>query len=183
MVDPATRWLTKAAPEENETFRPAKASSRSDGGASPATGCSGSKTPGIRSSGPIIRRPTVSAVSMSSVSATSWPLPLAMSTACVSTSNTAMLSATAPGISPNGSFTVLSSAPGCSNAVIARCAAVAQAACGSSPRLSPPPMSRPRTSSGTDPCSAEIANIVAPPVMWLITSRTVHPSHGDGFPS
>ncbi len=44
-------------------------------------------------------------------------------------------------------------------------------------------MSWPTSSSGTDPSSAEIANIVEPPVMWLITSRTVHSLHGVGPPS
>src|SRR5690349_16811522 len=44
-------------------------------------------------------------------------------------------------------------------------------------------MSRASSSSGTEPCSAEIAKMVAPAVMWLITSRTVQSAHGEGRPS
>ena len=56
----------------------------------------------------------------------------------MATSKIAMLSATLAGISPKGSFTIFSIAPGASNAFIARCDAVAHAPFGSSPTLSPP---------------------------------------------
>src|SRR3954453_6517384 len=105
-----------------------------------------------------------------------------MSEAWVMTSMIAMLSAMPAGISPNGSFTILSIAPGASNAAIARCDAVAHAPCGSVPTLSPP-ISRPNTSSGTEPCSAEIANIVAPPTMWFTRSFTDHSLHNVGLDS
>ena len=93
-----------------------------------------------------------------------------------------MFSAIPAGISPNGNFTIFSIAPGCSNAANARLDAVFHAPCGSEPTLSPP-MSCPNTSSGTEPCSAEIANIVAPPTMWLMRSFTVHSVHNVGLPS
>src|SRR6516165_5120754 len=44
-------------------------------------------------------------------------------------------------------------------------------------------MSSPSFSSGTEPSRTHRANISAPPVMWLSTSRTVHAVHGDGLSS
>src|SRR5215475_10634164 len=44
-------------------------------------------------------------------------------------------------------------------------------------------MSSPAVSSGTEPSRTHNANISAPPVMWLSTSRTVHPAQGDGLSS
>ena len=39
------------------------------------------------------------------------------------------------------------------------------------------------TSSGTGPCSATMAKYMAPPVMWLMMSRTVHSVQSVGLSS
>ena len=91
---------------------PAKARSWSAVDALGGAGRRASNTSGVRNSGVISSRPMVSAVSSSSSSSTVWPVALAMSSACVMTSITAMFSATPAGISPKGSVTAFSNAPG-----------------------------------------------------------------------